>query len=107
MFRRSRRQLIVLVTAALLVVISSAIGCVQARTAGLGVVEQAWNAISLNYVDQTKLDDTTLSRGAVKGMVDALNDPYSAYFDPETYQLVQSSLEGPNPRERPKTIYRR
>ncbi len=69
-------------------------GPAQSENAGLEVIDQAWNAIYQNYVDPAKLDSTTLSRGAVKGMMDALNDPYSAYLDPETYRLFQSNLQG-------------
>jgi carboxyl-terminal processing protease len=36
-----------------------------------------------------------MSGAAIKGMLDALNDPYSAYLDPETYNLRYiPSLEG-------------
>jgi carboxyl-terminal processing protease len=35
-----------------------------------------------------------LAQGAIKGMVEALDDPYTAYLDAETYQLSLRSLEG-------------
>jgi len=37
---------------------------------------------------------TALRQGAIKGMVEALDDPYTAYLDAETYQLSLSGLEG-------------
>ncbi len=61
---------------------------------GLDNVEQAWNIIFRDYVDRDKLDASTLSQGAIRGMVEAVDDPYTAYVDPETYQLSMSSLEG-------------
>jgi len=61
---------------------------------GLEVVEQAWDIIFHDYVDKGSLDTSTLTGGAIKGMVEALGDPYSAYLDPETYQLSLSGLEG-------------
>jgi len=61
---------------------------------GLDIVEEAWNLIFQDYVDKERLDTTTLGRGAIKGMVEALDDPYTAYLDPETYQLSLSSLKG-------------
>jgi len=61
---------------------------------GLDVVEQAWNIIFHDYVDKEKLDTSTLSQAAIKGMVEALDDPYTSYLDAETYQLGLSSLEG-------------
>ena len=61
---------------------------------GLGVVEEAWGIIFENYVEPDKLDIGTLAQGAIKGMVEALDDPYTAYLDAEIYQLSQSDLEG-------------
>ena len=74
-------------------------GCVADNTpsqnqTGLELVDQAWNAIVQNYVEPAKINSDNLSRGAVKGIMDALNDPYSAYLDPETYKLFQSYLQG-------------
>lgn len=61
---------------------------------GLDTVAQAWNIIFQDYVDQDRIDTSTLSQAAIKGMVEALDDPYSAYLDAETYQLSLSDLEG-------------
>ena len=60
----------------------------------LGIVEEAWNIIFQDYVDKDRLDAGALSEGAIKGMVEALDDPYTVYLDAETYQLSLSSLEG-------------
>ena len=75
-------------------------GCITSNTtsqnenSGLELISQAWEAIYQNYVDPTKLDSSNLSSGAVKGIIDALNDPYSTYLDPEMYKLFQSDLQG-------------
>jgi len=61
---------------------------------GLEVVEQVWNIIFDDYVDKDQLDTSTLSRAAIEGMLEALDDPYTSYLDAETYQLGKSSLEG-------------
>ncbi len=61
---------------------------------GLDVVEQAWNFIFQDYVDQERLDADALSQAAIKGMVEALDDPYTSYLDAEAYQLSLSNLEG-------------
>jgi len=58
------------------------------------VVKQAWNIIFDDYVDRDQLDSSTLSQGAIEGMIEALDDPYSSYLDAETHQLGLSSLEG-------------
>ncbi len=61
---------------------------------GLETVEQAWDIIFQDYVDKDRLDAAALSKGAIEGMVEALDDPYTSYLDPETYQLSLSSLQG-------------
>jgi len=61
---------------------------------GLEIMQQAWNIIFDDYVDRDQLDASTLSQGAIEGMLEALDDPYSSYLDAETHQLGLSSLEG-------------
>ena len=61
---------------------------------GLEIVEEAWSIIFHDYVDRDRLDTSTLSQAAIKGMMEALDDPYTSYLDAETYQLSLSSLEG-------------
>jgi len=64
------------------------------QSSGVALIDEAWDAVYQNYVDPSKLDSTDLSRGAIKGMITALDDPYSAFLDPEMYELFQSDLEG-------------
>ncbi len=58
------------------------------------IVKEAWQLLSQHYVDKAKLDPKALSQGAVKGMIEALDDPYSAFVDPQTRQLELSNFEG-------------
>ena len=61
--------------------------------AEFNVLSEVWQALNDNYVDKTKLDPTTLSEGAIRGMMQSL-DQFSAYADPETHKLEMSSLAG-------------
>ena len=61
---------------------------------GLERIAQAWSVIFDNYVERDKLDTDILSQAAIKGMVEALDDPYTSYLDAEACQLSLSSLEG-------------
>jgi len=61
---------------------------------GLELVEQAWDIIFSDYVDRDQLDTAELSHAAIKGMVEAVDDPYTTYLGSESYQLGLSSLEG-------------
>lgn len=64
------------------------------RSGGLGIIEQAWSIIFNDYVERDKLDPVKLKQEAVRGMVEAIGDPYTAYLDPQNYRLSLSSLEG-------------
>ncbi len=61
---------------------------------GLDSIAEAWDVIVNDYVDKDNLDTDTLSQAAIKGMMEALDDPYSAYLDAEVYQLSLSDLAG-------------
>jgi carboxyl-terminal processing protease len=61
---------------------------------GLDIVGQAWHIILNDYVDRDKLETSTLRRGAIEGMLESLDDPYSSYLEAENYELGVSSLEG-------------
>ena len=61
---------------------------------GLGVVEEAWNIIFRDYVDRDRLELQELSKGAIEGMIEAIDDPYTSYLDAETYEIGMSGLEG-------------
>jgi len=63
-------------------------------TQSLGIVDEAWDILFRDYVDKGKLDETKMSQGAVRGMVEAVDDPYTAYLDPATYELSLTRLEG-------------
>jgi len=61
---------------------------------GLDSIAEAWDLINNDYVDKDRLDTSTLSQAAIKAMVEALDDPHSAYLDAAAYQLSLSDLEG-------------
>lgn len=48
--------------------------------------------IDKNYIE--KPDDAALMEGAIKGMFEALNDPYSVYFTEKEYKSFNESLTG-------------
>ncbi len=55
--------------------------------------DQALRVIQAHYYD-SRLDYGKLSAGTVKGMVQALNDPYSSYLSPEEYRSQQDQYAG-------------
>lgn len=53
---------------------------------------QTFELIQDRYVEDVPVDD--LVNGAIRGMVESLDDPYSAYVDPEFYEFVDNDLSG-------------
>jgi carboxyl-terminal processing protease len=58
------------------------------------LVKKAWDQVTLNYVDQDKIDKEKMTYGAVSGMVKAIGDPYTEFFDPEESKKMQEDLAG-------------
>jgi carboxyl-terminal processing protease len=56
-------------------------------------MDQALRVIQAHYYDE-KVDYGKLSAGTVKGMVQALNDPYSTYLSPDEYRGQQDQYAG-------------
>lgn len=54
---------------------------------------ESWNLLHKHYVDQP-LNDVTLMRGAIQGMLAATGDKHTSYMDPKTYQQANAEMEG-------------
>lgn len=61
---------------------------------GLDRVTEVWDIISEEYVDPSRFDSDNLSRAAIEGMIDMLDDPYTSYLDNNGFELFSSRLEG-------------
>ncbi len=55
---------------------------------------EAYELLDQNYVDVLALDDEEQLYGAIKGMVDALDDPFTVFMTPTETNDFQNSLEG-------------
>jgi carboxyl-terminal processing protease len=97
MSERNKTVVIVLLVAAVIVVSFGTGWVVGSRNSprqSLGMVGQVWDIIFRDYVDKDRLDAEALAQGAIRGMVEALDDPYTAYLDATAYELSQRELEG-------------
>jgi len=61
---------------------------------GLEIVTEAWNIIFDKHVERDKLDASVLGSAAIKGMVAAVDDPYTSYLDADVTARFEVSLEG-------------
>ncbi len=53
-----------------------------------------WDEIQAEYVDHDKINNEALFYGAIKGMVQAVGDPYTDYFDPKANAQFNQDLDG-------------
>jgi carboxyl-terminal processing protease len=54
---------------------------------------ESWQIVHDQYVDQP-VDNLTLMRGAISGMLQSLGDQHTSYMDPQQYQDATSELAG-------------
>jgi len=57
-------------------------------------LEQAWNIIVSDYVENERINTEQLKEAAIEGMLQLLDDPYSVYMDPAEYQSSFQGFEG-------------
>lgn len=51
-----------------------------------------WDEIKQNYVFEDKLDSETMTYGAIKGLVESLDDPFNGFLDPNEAEQFKTSL---------------
>jgi len=97
---KKTKIVVIAILAAFLLVTSFGAGCVPGSapapgsSGGSEVVQEVWDVIFDRYVEKDKLDAAALADAAIKGMVEALDDPYTAYVDAEMHELTASNFEG-------------
>jgi carboxyl-terminal processing protease len=91
---------LVVVVSIIILSLSFGAGCIFTLQNGpssgpnTGLISQAWKVITQDYVVPTKVNPDILNQGAIRGMVQSLNDPYSAYLSPNDYKLEQANYQG-------------
>ncbi len=59
----------------------------------LAPFNDAWKIVHNQYLNQPVKDDH-LMQGAIRGMIDSLEDPFSSYMNPDEYKTQSNLLEG-------------
>ena len=57
-------------------------------------LSEVWEALQKDHLEGGSLDPGTLSAGAIRGMLDALDDPYASYLDPRQYSIESQDFRG-------------
>lgn len=55
---------------------------------------EAYNRVNDLYVDSEKLDDEKIVHGAIRGMLETLDDPHTAFFDQEEAKRFLDDVSG-------------
>ncbi len=58
------------------------------------MLKKAWDQVATDYVDQEKIDKQKMTYGAISGMVSAIGDPYTEFFNPEDAKKLQEDIAG-------------
>jgi len=66
----------------------------QPGTLDFSLFWDAYNKLQQNFIDPVKIDDQTVLYGAIKGMTNALGDPYTDFFNPEQAKKFSEDLSG-------------
>jgi carboxyl-terminal processing protease len=61
---------------------------------GLEPVWETFAMIAREYVEREDIDPEILARGAIRGLLDALDDPYTSYVTPTGFERQLESFQG-------------
>ena len=89
-----KKALLLLIPLILLVLAISAGGTQQTNPNLFSPLSQVYQTIKNYFYQPEKVDDQQALYGALKGLVQELDDPYSEFFDPADLKNFESSLEG-------------
>jgi len=60
----------------------------------LGLMWTVWKILDTDYLKEEALDPDTMVYGAIRGLVNSLDDPYTVFMDPDETEQFSQSLEG-------------
>lgn len=66
----------------------------QGLPSDFGLLSEVYDTLKNDYVEKDKVEPHKLSQGAIKGMIEALGDPYTSYMDKQSFDMETSSLQG-------------
>ena len=55
---------------------------------------EVWSALEENHLDRASLDPQTLSWGAIRGMLKALDDSHAFFLEPSAYSMESQNFKG-------------
>lgn len=89
-----RRALMLLAPMIVLIFVLGVGGAQQTSPDLFSPLPQVYQTIKNYFYEPERVDDQQALYGALKGLVEKLDDPYSEFFDPTDLKNFESSLEG-------------
>jgi carboxyl-terminal processing protease len=62
--------------------------------ANTDIIKEAWDIINKEYVEPSRLNSANMTRAAIDGIIETLNDPYTTYLSADEFKMGQSSISG-------------
>jgi len=66
---------------------------VAAETRSFSTFMQVYDLVRNEYID-SKVDDTKIEYGAIRGMLESLDDPYTRFMEPKVFSSMQDERHG-------------
>jgi carboxyl-terminal processing protease len=57
-------------------------------------VAEVWALLQREHINREQLNAQELSEGAIRGMLESLDDPYASFLDPEQFQVESQDFQG-------------
>ncbi len=61
---------------------------------GFGKVSEVWDILQRRHIDRDELGVESMEEGAIKGMLQALDDPHATYLNPDQFSIAQDDFSG-------------
>ena len=61
---------------------------------GFGKVSEVWDILQRRHIDREELGIESMEEGAVKGILQALDDPHATYLNPDQFAIAQDDFSG-------------
>ncbi len=55
---------------------------------------EVWALLEREHIDAGRIDSQAAADGAIRGMIDSINDPYAAYLDSDQYSMMRQDIQG-------------
>ena len=67
---------------------------IEGLPAEFGRLAEVWELLQREHIDRANLDAQSLSNGAIRGMLRALDDPYAGFLTAEQFNLESQDIKG-------------